>query len=150
MFIKVKGLALPPEVELSRMDEPDPDDPYNPRAKPDHVVPLGESLWPEWVQNEIASMYKSEGVGDPLRQKLVNPLMADFGGVMKDGVIDHSKTNWQMVIDWYEWEVAAFFHEKEVGKNPKADKLLKKFYENYNTLLSYHDIYASNYYPAVG
>lgn len=103
--------------------------------KPKHLIPLGQSLWPDEVKNQIVEIFKAIGVADPLRQKLVEPFAIVFGGKHREKESDLSEVNWGMVIDYFTWEAAA------MTDPDKSRRLQNKAEKKYGGIFSHYIVY---------
>lgn len=104
--------------------------------KPKHLVSLGKSMWPKEVIDKISQMFKTIDLQDPERQKLVEPYAVAFGGMNVEGRQDLSNVNWEMVIDYFEWEVACHDENWDLSK-----KLQKKADKKYDGIFSHYVVY---------
>lgn len=101
--------------------------------KPDQLIPLGQSAWPDEIKQRIAEIFKAVGCPDPLRQKLVEPRARVFGG--RRDRVDLSKVNWGLAIDYFTWEAASMTDRK------KAEALQKKAKKKYGGIFSHYRVY---------
>ncbi len=99
--------------------------------KPDYVVPLKDAAWPEEVKAKIVDLFKKNGIKDPLSMKLVEPYAIVFGGRDDNGAYNLAGVNWEMVVDYFEWEIAVM---QEDGGQIKATmaKSMRKFGVEYS------------------
>ncbi|MFZ5572032.1 MAG: hypothetical protein ACOZF0_16655 [Thermodesulfobacteriota bacterium] len=118
MLLRIKGVKTKHAIH-----EVDPDageDSFF--MKPKHLVTLGEVAWPEWVKEDIAQQFRRIGIQDPYKQKLVEPFAMAFGGRNNDGAYDLSRVKWEMVVDYFRWESAAW--DRDTPEKEKALKLM--------------------------
>jgi hypothetical protein len=84
---------------------------YNSQA---HLMPLGETEWPEAVKKQIDYFFREIGIGDLMRQKLVEHYAFALGGVKDmsgDGRFE--RVNWERVVDYFKWEAQSLSEEME-------------------------------------
>lgn len=103
---------------------------------PRGFVPLEKSMWPTEVMESITQTFRAIGVPDPMKQKLVHPAACCFGGKMMDNVLDLSGVDWEAVIDYYQYEAAAWMEEWG-----EVDKLQKAALEKYGCEFSHVAVY---------
>jgi hypothetical protein len=86
-------------------------------VKPDSLIPLEDTPWPNEVKRKIVDIMKGIGIPDPMSQKLVEPYAIAFGGDDPGGAYDLSKVDWEMVVDYFIWEAASWTHNsKEIDR----------------------------------
>lgn len=99
--------------------------------KPDYVVPLGDSGWPEEVKQKLVDLFKKNGIKDPLSMKLVEPYAIIFGGRDDNGAYNFAGVNWEMVVDYFEWEITSMQGDPDkIGE--AMDRAMKKFGTHYS------------------
>jgi hypothetical protein len=141
MLLKVKGLKVAPRLEIYEVtDDPPKDDPWE-EARPKHLIALGEADWPKAVKDDIARQFKRIGVENPYRQKLVEPFAYVFGGKSDDGAYDLSSVNWEMVIDYFRWESAAWDRGVDEAKTQSLDVMIAEIKTKYGGMFNHQMVY---------
>lgn len=109
MFLRTKGLKIPDYLQMWSFDAQPSKGPMGfMSGKPKHLVPLGDTPWPEDVKADIVAIFKELGVENPLKQKLVEPYAKCFGGRDNSGEYDLADVNWEMAMDYFKVEVAQY------------------------------------------
>jgi hypothetical protein len=135
MFLHIEGMKLPKWAAVHTVTS-DPKYEEWQGGKPIHVCPLGETFWPDDVKSKIADIYKAVGVPDPMKQKLVEPYAGMFGGQNKEGIPVLTHVNWNLLLDYFEWEAAS------VSENVKlSNKLQGKAEKKHGGAFSHYPVY---------
>lgn len=90
------------------------------------VVTLRHSLWPEDVKAAVVEAFAQYGQERVLDVKLVEPFAIAFGGRDVNGTPDHSKTDWELLKDYFRWEAAALLTEKTGGEGAALSHALQE------------------------
>ena len=99
----------------------------------EHLIPLGETKWPESVKSNIENIFKEIGIEEPLKQKLVEPFAWAFGGRNDaSGDYNFDKVNWECVVDYFRWEALSMSEkddddEHHLTSKELQDQALKKY-----------------------
>lgn len=128
MLLKVEGLSC--------------NNVYAEFERPKHLVPLGDSLWPEGIKNTVNRIFKKIGVEDPMRQKLVEPFARVFGGRERDGISDLEDVNWDKVVDYFRWEASAWTRLRSKENELAHDKLIDEIWERWGGCFSHQMVYS--------
>lgn len=131
MFVKVENTEVPDELGVFVQQV---------RQVPKHLCPLDQSGWPESIIEHIEKIYKAYGIETPRKQKLVEPFALVFGGKKDDGANDFSNVNWDMALDYFEWEAAAMFYDDD---DPEYRKIRNKVVDKYGGVFSHYQVYES-------
>lgn len=134
MLIRLKGKKFKNMLlDRQAVDEKD---------RPEHLITLGDTLWPEPVKLKIAQTFKDIGVENPMRQKLVEPYCRGFGGHDNYGEYDLENVNWEYLVDYFIWEASAWMAdtEEDVKKHYKlVDKMKAKWGGPFSHYAAYQD-----------
>lgn len=136
MYLKLKGKKLPYNALGFATDETN---------RPRHLVPLGKSMWPKEQVARLITLFKNAGIPEPLTQKLVEPVAYYFGGVEKDGVPDVSGVNWEKMVDYFEWEIAAVLKDDRAKATALQEQAKKKWKHLFSHYAAWEDRSASYY-----
>jgi len=111
----------------------------------EHLIPLGETKWPEPVKDRVADIFKEIGIKYPLKQKLVEPFACAFGGIKDDsGDYKLDSVNWEYVVDYFRWEAQAI-SEKDAGNEShlRARELQEQALKKYGSIFHHYLVYAN-------
>lgn len=134
-LINDKDLTVPKELRILCFFDGQLDKGKWGGKKPDHLMTLGSTQWPDEVKHEIVEIFKGIGVVSPLKQKLVEPYAIVFGGRRKEGESGLSGVNWEMVVDYFTWEAAAMTDRKQ------SEKLQDEAEKKYGGIFSHYAVY---------
>jgi len=111
----------------------------------EHLIPLGETKWPESIKDKIANMYKEIGIEYPLKQKLVEPFAWAFGGIKDDsGDYKFDKVNWEYAVDYFRWETQAISQEYDNDEfHLRARELQEQASRKYGSIFLHYLVYAN-------
>ena len=135
MYLLVDGLELPDFTVYHVYTDNPPEGTWG-GERPSHLVQLGKSMWPQDVIVKIVKIFGDVGIPDPLQQKLVEPFAYVFGGKRIEGVPDFEDVNWEMVVDYFEWEAAS--HTENMKKINRLQGEAKK---KYGGIFSHYEVY---------
>ena len=138
MLLEVDGLTMPDKMKLHAFTDTPPPGTWG-GQRPRHLIKLGRSLWPVNIKQAIIKIYQAHGLPDPAKQKLVEPIARVFGGREHEGVLDLSKVNWELVVDYFIWEVEA------IMGTGKPEKLQKRAKKKYGGIFSHYQVYERPY-----
>lgn len=128
MYLLLKGKPIHPNASLFSTTEDD---------KPGHLVPLGKSLWPKEQVARLVTLFKNAGIPEPLTQKLVEPYAYYFGGRDDGGVPDLSQVDWEKMLAYFEWEIAAILEDER----DKARAMQDSADEKYGHIFWHYDVW---------
>lgn len=109
--------------------------------KPDHLVPLKSALWPDKVKEKITAIFKAIGVPNPMEQKLVEPHARVFGGICDENQSILDDVDWEMLVDYFEWEAAALTDRE------KSEALQEKCLKKRGGIFSHYQVYENPLEP---
>jgi hypothetical protein len=138
MFLEVPGFMLPTDMRIHAVTDRPPLGTWG-GERPKHLIPLGESSWPDEIKQAIVKIFNAKGLSDPMRQKIIEPMARVFGGMKTDGAIDLLRVNWELVVDYFTWEAESIMHTN------KAKKLQKQAKKKYGGIFSHYRVYELPY-----
>ncbi|WP_408998168.1 hypothetical protein ACJ77P_10280 [Syntrophus buswellii] len=135
MFLDIPGLSLPDNMKLHAFtDDPRVREGFG--RRPEDLIPLGESSWPDEVKEKIVKIYQTCGLPDPLRQKLIEPTARVFRNELIWNPNDLSNVNWEIAVDYFTWEAVAIS-----GNDKKSKRLQKKAVKKYGGIFMHYPVY---------
>ena len=102
------------------------------------------------MKDKINQIFKSIGVKNPLKQKLVEPRATYFGG-QPDRNFD--RVDWDMVVDYFEYEAASYATNIPMGtgadqklKRKRVKDLQDRAERKYGHIFFHYSVYADGRY----
>jgi len=94
---------------------------------PEHLIPLGDTTWPDQAKDKIVKIFQEIGIEQPLRQKLVEPFAFAFGGVKdSSGGCILDKVNWEYLVDYFRWEAQTISSQDDDDEFERKAKELQE------------------------
>jgi hypothetical protein len=113
---------------------------HSTRQCPKGIVPLSEAPWPESVKATLVQLYTKYGFTAPLKQKLVDPYASAFGGGYERVAYAFDNVNWDMVVDYFTWEITCKAEPELISDLQEAA------FQKYGFIFSHRGAYFPNDY----
>jgi hypothetical protein len=141
MFLNIDGIDVPKKLRYHLCFDDGRKFFY---VRPENLIPLGETAWPEDVKDDVAAIFKEIGIEEPLRQKLVEPFAAAFGGIKdSSGGYMLDKVDWGRATDYFRWEAQAISMEKDNDEfDIKAKEMQEAAKRKYGSIFLRYLVYA--------
>jgi hypothetical protein len=142
MFLHIEGIEVPKKLMYHVCFDDGRKFFY---FKPEYVIPLGETQWPDPVKDEVVNIFRVIGIEQPLRQKLVEPFAAAFGGKKEvSGVYNLEKVNWEQLVDYFRWESQAISSQADNDEfEVRAEALQARAVKKYGSRFLRYLVYAN-------